>query len=728
MNDILVTTLGGSWQILPELLGFTNPGLVDLFQHHPEKGHITGTALKNGIVPAREVWVVTTCGVTTDKTLEKVATWYDLLDPEKRPILRIWQVDKTDALATEKECRQMCEAVHAIVYHAAQRSRNKKLMLSLTGGRKTMSTDLQKAAAWFGCTAMIHVVDDPGHKESRNSREWPVDMFLNPLPHHAAGLFTPLVVGKFDPSPLLALDSSNQWPFKQYHVEFSHAPKPIRLSVDDSFPLVASIEEQQTRAGFLMCNYANTMLRGETMTNFLALYSLPHHQIERLKNWKIGTDPLLEGEELELLNHLPKAELHCHLGGIANGEELVRIASAAMEDLEKFQAELEPWLAKLRPLVEAAHVEAIIPFIGSLKDVRNAVKTVPSSLCTAAFILLFKENIDLLSRVIYGPMINPIEFCGMGFELYEAIGDLQGSGLLQNKPCLREACRTIAEKAIKHKVKYLEIRCSPVNYTREKLSPEEVHAIITDTLGAYHPDLHCSLIFIASRHGKIEAVIEHVKLAKSILETESSKTLVPLRGFDLAGDEKVCGAGDMQESLKPMMERCVHFTIHAGEAQPVSGIWEAVYLLNAERIGHGLTLKDDPRLKERFRDRNIVLEMCPSSNFQIAGFRDNYFKETSHRPQYPLKEYLGQGLRVTVNTDNPGISRTDFTKELHRACRLTPGGLSMWEILSILRNSFKASFAERDLKQQLLKEAEAEIVGLLKKGTFLGDASRGRFW
>ncbi len=567
MTDTLVTTLGVSWQILPELLGFTNPDLVDLFQNHPEKERITKTARTMGIVPARELWVVTTCGIQTEETLESVARWYDLLDAEKRPVLRIWQVDNVDALATEKECRRMCEAVHAIVHHAAQRSRNKTLMLSLTGGRKTMSTDLQKAAAWFGCTAMIHVVDDPGHPESANSRVWPVEKFLTPLPKDTAGLFTPLVVGRFPASPLAAFASQESLSFNR--VEFSDDPVPVRLFVDPGFPLVTWIEDRQARAGFLMCNYTSTMLRGETMTNFLALYSLPEHHIQRLKNWQMGIDPGLETKELELLKCLPKAELHCHLGGIADAKDLIRIARAAKEDLEEFFADLEPWLSRLRPLVESGHVQEIFTCIGSLKGVRNAVKNVPPSLCTAEFILLFKTSPDLLDLLIYGPLLSPIAFCGIKFKRYEALGDLQGSGLLQNRSCLEEACRVLADKAIQHRVKYLEVRCSPVNYTREKLKPDQVHSIIARTFEAYHPELHCSLIFIASRHGDMAVVNQHVDLAKSILETEFPGTCVPLRGFDLAGDEKACSAAKMQDSLMPMMEKCVHFTIHAGRIEPV---------------------------------------------------------------------------------------------------------------------------------------------------------------
>ena len=82
-----------------------------------------------------------------------------------------------------------------------------------------------------------------------------------------------------------------------------------------------------------------------------------------------------------------------------------------------------------------------------------------------------------------------------------------------------------------------------------------------------------------------------------------------------------------------------------------------------------------------------------------------------------FKEYLEEGLRVTVNTDNPGISRTDFTSELHRAARLTPGGLSLWEILLLIRNSFKASFSGSDARHEMLRQAESEIIEFLKEGT-----------
>ena len=131
-----------------------------------------------------------------------------------------------------------------------------------------------------------------------------------------------------------------------------------------------------------------------------------------------------------------------------------------------------------------------------------------------------------------------------------------------------------------------------------------------------------------------------------------------LKGFDLAGEEASCPAGAVRENLLPLMGKCMHITIHAGENVDVKSIWEAVYHLNAERIGQGLTLWGNPELMKRFIDKNIAVEMCLSSNFQIAGYRDNYLPETQKQKIYPLKAYLDQesklrSIRITPAFPEP---------------------------------------------------------------------------
>ena len=147
---------------------------------------------------------------------------------------------------------------------------------------------------------------------------------------------------------------------------------------------------------------------------------------------------------------------------------------------------------------------------------------------------------------------------------------------------------------------------------------------------------------------------------------------------------------------------------------PCESIWQAVYHLNAERIGHGLTLRDRPDLMNKFLERGIGIEMCPSSNAQIVGFQDNYLPDTGLQ-EYPLKKYLDAELLVSVNTDDPGISRTSATNELHKAARLTKGGLSKWEILQLLCNAFRTAFYPYKQKKALIRRVEERLGKLIRE-------------
>ena len=146
---------------------------------------------------------------------------------------------------------------------------------------------------------------------------------------------------------------------------------------------------------------------------------------------------------------------------------------------------------------------------------------------------------------------------------------------------------------------------------------------------------------------------------------------------------------------------------------PAENIWEAVYCLNAERIGHGLTLVErENDLMPKFRDRRIGIEMCPSSNYQIVGFKDNYYADQD-LPEYPLRKYMDNKLRVCINTDDPGMSRTDITNEYLKAARLTRGGLSVWEILGLLYNSFDLAFLPYNEKMKLLNDMNQQVKNWL---------------
>ena len=709
MSNLLFTTIGLSWQIVPELFGFTNPEALPLYQHHPASARIAELRGKYGVCPVDEIWAVGTVSDKSDRAVEQLMHWHSALTVKKRPLMRLWQVSEVEDLASERECRIMREAIFRLVLHARGSAGNEKIFLSLAGGRKTMSSDMQRAAAFFGCHCLIHVIDD-GRLSHAGNQLTPLD-FAGPLPGKLAGVYPPLVTGMYPASAMAFLEDEGQPRFSPVRFPIN-TPENRRIEFFDapSAELSDEIEECEKNAGYLVTNYTNQLLQGEPAANFLALYNLSPEIIAQLKKTRIGADPARADIEKAWLRRLPKTDLHCHLGGVANALEILETARTYQAGVNHYYNLLSPQLADCRQMADRK-LDGTDETPLDFKALRSSLPGLSEPLLNAALVLSYQNAPDSLERLIFGPYLAEDLFCGVGFEIYEQLGDVQGSGLLQTRSALEIVCQALARKANKDNVHYLEIRCSPANYTRAGLSPEDVVRTIDASLAAAGGFAY-QIVLTASRHRDMDRIKEQVKLALAFIA--AGDRLVS--GFDLAGNEAALNPEKLRKAFLDLMRECFHFTIHAGEDIDVSSIWEAVYHLSAERIGHGLTLKDHPALMERFRDRRIGLEMCPSSNFQIVGFRDNYLPETAALPVYPLKHYLDAGLTVCVNTDNPGISRTDWTSELHKAARLTPGGLSLWEILLLIKNGFKAAFISKQHRQQMLLKAEQEVINVIQQG------------
>lgn len=155
-----------------------------------------------------------------------------------------------------------------------------------------------------------------------------------------------------------------------------------------------------------------------------------------------------------------------------------------------------------------------------------------------------------------------------------------------------------------------------------------------------------------------------------------------LIAIDLAGDEAGFPAGLFRKHFTRVRDAGLHVTIHAGEAAGSDSVWDAIRLLGAERIGHGIRAIEDPALVEFLIDRGIGLECCPTSNVQ-----------TSTVPNYeahPLRRFLEMGVLATINTDDPGISGIDLDYELEEAA--SAAGLSPEQVAQARANAAKIAF------------------------------------
>ena len=135
-------------------------------------------------------------------------------------------------------------------------------------------------------------------------------------------------------------------------------------------------------------------------------------------------------------------------------------------------------------------------------------------------------------------------------------------------------------------------------------------------------------------------------------------------------------------------------TVHAGESSGPEGVWDAVELLGADRIDHGVRAVEDPRLVELLAARRIPLGVCPSSNLALKVYRS--------LDEHPIEALRRAGVPVSINTDDPSLLETDLPRE-YGLCQAR-FGWSDEVVRDIARTSIVASFALPETKARLLAD------------------------
>ena len=161
--------------------------------------------------------------------------------------------------------------------------------------------------------------------------------------------------------------------------------------------------------------------------------------------------------------------------------------------------------------------------------------------------------------------------------------------------------------------------------------------------------------------------------------------------FGIGGDEAAGPAKLFPDIFREARDLGLHVVAHAGESCGPESIRDAVELLGAERIGHGLTALGDAEVMALLRDRGIPLEVCPSSNVStglIARFED-----------HPLPKFLEEGLEVTLNSDDPAMFGTSLQEEFLQAARCFE--LRRETLAGLCRTAVDASFLSKDEKEKL---------------------------
>ena len=220
--------------------------------------------------------------------------------------------------------------------------------------------------------------------------------------------------------------------------------------------------------------------------------------------------------------------------------------------------------------------------------------------------------------------------------------------LLQTREGLSEAVRLLGDKLMAEGLEYAEIRYAPQLHNEKGMTQED--AVLAALDGLKKTGFHVNLILCCMRgEGNDAENFATLELARKYLTDDGGVVAI-----DLAGAEGLFPTSDYRELFEQASRYEVPFTIHAGEADGPESIRLAVEY-GARRIGHGVRAFEDMEVVELLRDKGVTLELCPTSNRMTRAFTDIR--------NYPLRRFMEAGVKVTLNTDDPGIEGITLADE-----------------------------------------------------------------
>jgi len=580
--------------------------------------------------------------ITTQNTkVDFILSWFADCHPHVK--LHITRVEDFVDLTSEHDHFNFEEVLYRWILDT--RTRPKDRYICLSGGFKTMSAAMQKAAAVLGAAEVFHVLadavypDNNGRKQPASTVEQIGDSLKNRHFHW------------------IRLGPESGWPQMKSVLSFDY---PLDIVKEQGDVRLAKTPDQSFRTHIKHIVERSHRIAGAWERLSVLPFSCLATWSEADLTWL--DSPLEPETDRDWVLKLPKIELHCHLGGFATSGDL-------------------------------------------LEEVRLAAKN-PDGLPSIQSITPSSEW--------------PVATTPIGLEKYREMGDNNGSALLHDPGCLQRQCELIYKHLIDQGVRYAEIRCSPANYANEAMgrSPWTVLSEIrahfqrcmnenryeSSILGETSPKCHINLIIIGTRQasGDFRADISrHLALAVTAAEHWNRSKGCSVVGVDLAGFEDVTTRPHYFKHEFTGVHRCgLALTVHAGENDDSESIWSAVFELNALRLGHALSLGKSPELKRSVIERGIGVEMCPYANLQIKGYKVDKSAQDCLKTAYPLLDYLRSGMRVSVNTDNIGISAACLTDNLLLLARLCPG-ITRLEILQLQNNAIQSAFVLHDQRSKL---------------------------
>ena len=275
-------------------------------------------------------------------------------------------------------------------------------------------------------------------------------------------------------------------------------------------------------------------------------------------------------------------------------------------------------------------------------------------------------------------------------------------GVMQTYENIRRIAREFVLDQASDGVVYAEARWAPAQHTRHGMSMEDGVRAVRDGLAEGMDEAMARGQVIIARQLLTE--LRGLEPTTDVAELAIAYRDDSVAGMDCAGPELGYSSSTFLRSFQIALKANMFLTIHAGEADGLNSIQEALHVCGAHRIGHGVRLIDDidttgpvpvlGRVASYIASLRIPLEISPTSNLQTGVAKD-----LAH---HPFDALYRSGIRVTVNCDNRLMSKTSLTREFSTLSQAF--GYTMADVRRLTLNAAKSAFLPWDDKRTLVHD------------------------
>jgi aminodeoxyfutalosine deaminase len=276
-------------------------------------------------------------------------------------------------------------------------------------------------------------------------------------------------------------------------------------------------------------------------------------------------------------------------------------------------------------------------------------------------------------------------------EVYLSVVDL-----IRDQEDVRILTYEVARELSRQQVRYAELTITPHSHVRRGIPAPAFCEAIEDARVSAEAELGVMLRWCFDIPGEAGLPAAEETLRVALHERPDG-----LISFGLGGPE----VGVPRPQFKPYFDQAraagLRSVPHAGETTGPETIWDALRDLGAERIGHGTSAVADPQLLAHLAEREIALEVCPTSNVRTRAIQSI--------DEHPLPRMVEAGLLVTINSDDPPMFGTTLNDEYAVAARLLNYGPA--EVAGLARNAVTASFLPFETKRKIAAEIDDYLTG-----------------